>query len=178
MTWIHREPLNRWQRVSYGLLVFAAALAGLTGWRAWTLEPLPAELADVSELSAPELGTRARYSVEDAIRSVRRDPFHPDRRAPAARYLLPEPESVAAELNVGRPLTGSIRLLGTVVNASSGGFVMAQWGGDAARMVHVGDTLGAWTLRAVARASADFVDALGDTLTVRLPSASGGTGGG
>jgi hypothetical protein len=153
------------------VLTGALALVLFTGVRAWTISPVPGPSTDAAADPVPQLGGRAAYRLADALRAVARDPFHPERRAPVARYLLPE-DGAQATLSVRGSVRGeAIRLLGTVVSGASGGFVMCQIGREPPKTLHVGDTLGGLTLRRVERAAAEFTDGAGTVVLLRVPGA-------
>ena len=66
---------------------------------------------------------------------------------------------------------GQVRLLGTVVSARDGGFVMCQLGSATPQMVRIGDVLGGLTLRSIARGEAEFTRRDGSSVTLSVPSA-------
>jgi hypothetical protein len=174
MTWLHREPLNTLERLAHGLAIAGVVAVAITGYRAVSISPLPGAIDGGPAHVAPELGERMAYPLQGALRAVDRDPFHPERRAPMARYLLPEDDRGATVSASGSARGGSIRLLGTAVSGSSGGFAMCQVGGDTPRMLHVGDTLGGLTLRRIDRAAAEFVATDGSVVTLLLPGNAAG----
>lgn len=97
------------------------------------------------------------------------DPFSPDRAPPERRYTLPgDVPPVAAD--AGAPAAPRPTLLGTAVASDGGGFATARLGDAPPRILHVGDRLGPYTLRAVARGRASFADATGAPFDVGAAS--------
>lgn len=154
------------------LAVAAVVLAGLLAlWalaRALRVEAAPAPLAAAAAIQPPEPAPRlAPVRVRDV---VAHDPFSPYRSAPAARYRLPgeeepaSPDSAAAERRV-RP-----QLVGTVV-ATGGGrsFAICQLPRGQPVMLHVGERLGDFTVREIARGRVVFTTPAGERVVVENP---------
>jgi len=171
MTWLHNEPFTLLQKGAFALLIGSVVLVDVEGYRAWSITPL----ADAPTAAPPQTGPvatqRVTYRVSDAVRAVERDPFHPARRAPAARYLLPEEGDAPARAASGPAAPGQVRLIGTVVSGPGGGFVMGQIGREPPKVLRIGDVLGNLTLRTIERGQADFSQPDGTIVTLRIPGA-------
>lgn len=152
------------------LLALCGALttAGLALHRALVLEPLPAPARGGAAL--PDVVVAARSAVDTALllAAVEKGPFHPERRRPSQRFLLPgeSEEQANGEENRAR---GELRVIGTVVLAKGGGFATAQVGAEPPRLVRVGERIGGYTLRGVQPGRAVFASSAGTTLVVDVP---------
>lgn len=150
-----------------GFMSCAALLAGslATAFRPVSLRPRPA----APEVQLPLKAARADTSSDDLIDAgADHDPFSPSRTRPPRRYGEPL-ERVAAQSPAPAPEV--IRLVGTVVQPGGGSFVLCQLGAGAARVVRVGQTLGAYQLRSITQGFAIFVAADGQRLELRVPRA-------
>ena len=144
------------------LAVLAIALV-LVGWSAVDLlhaDALPAPAAG-DPLALPNVSLArtppARRSTPDD------DLFAPDRAPRDARYALPE-ERVAAEPSSAAPTPV---VLGTALATDGRSFVSARLGDAPPRILHVGDTLGPFTLRSIDRRLVRFTRASGGRVDVR-----------
>ena len=147
-------------RVAIGALVAALALDGWATARAVRIDPVPADpprLLDVSR--AFRSGTQRQTTDIDA--AVAADPFSPSRTAPSERYQLPW-ESDEAKVEVTRPI-----VLGTAISLDGRSFATCQLGTDRPRIVHVGDKLGDYTVKSIARGSVVFRTPSGTSLDVQ-----------
>ena len=154
--------------------VTAVRVAGLValvsaGGAAWSVrravridDPLPlphAETPNDSVKPAPPRGARVNITA-----AVSADPFSPKRQAPTIPYRLPGEADPAPAGQASR--APQIRLLGTVVFVQGGGFVTCQIGNERPVMVRVGEKIGNYTLKSVARGSAVFTGPSGETLQI------------
>ena len=115
----------------------------------------------------PRKLVRADTSSDDLIEAgADHDPFSPGRTRPPRRYGEPL-ERIAAPPAVPAPEV--IRLVGTVVQPGGASFVLCQLGTSAARVVRVGQTVGAYQLRSIAQGLAVFVASDGQRLELRVP---------
>ena len=173
----HRAPAGFLERLSAIALVFSLVLVAWVGVRYARTAPLPtASDAAASELRVT-LGARDATTTGRAIRMVAADPFHVDRLAPAARYLLPEDGTGTTVSGPGPLRPGAVRLLGTAVLGGGGSFVMCQVGSATPQVVRVGERVGDLTLVSVSRGEAEFTRRDGETVVLAVPTAVGVTGG-
>lgn len=178
MTLLHREPLDHVEKACWALLGLSAVVLVATTVRWTTTTPLPEPAAPPASLATPELGPRRTTTPGSAIRVVAADPFHTARTAPASRYLLPEVDGQATVSGPGALRPGAVRLLGTAVLGSGGGFVMAQVGGATPVTVRIGEVVGDLTLRSITRGEAEFERRDGSRVVLSVPSAMPLTNGG
>lgn len=175
MTILYRPPPSPGHRAAFGLLAVSLLIALGAGVRAWRLSPLPGPETTraPSALEPPSVLDPApgmeREPLWSAVRAVERDPFHPERRAPEMRYLLPEGDGGGAVAFGGGAVQGALRLVGTAVSDEGGGFAMCQLGSDPPRILRVGETMGGLTLRSVLRGKAEFTREDGSALTLAVP---------
>ena len=94
-----------------------------------------------------------------------------ERRRPLARYRVPGDAQAVVEAPALRPAPGSLTLIGTVISASGRSFAMCQLSAETPRVVRVGETIGAYTLRRVEQGEAFFVSDAGERLEIRVPKA-------
>jgi hypothetical protein len=93
-------------------------------------------------------------------RAVDRDPFATEQNAAPIREAAQAPVTLASS----QPL----RLVGTVVDGASGDFALCQLGGDAPKIVRVGQSIGTYTLRSVTQGAASFDSPGGNRLDLRV----------
>ncbi|GJG85038.1 hypothetical protein tb265_02190 [Gemmatimonadetes bacterium T265] len=127
-------------------------------------DPAPGDVLAVPHVALPAPTGARGVPLDD-------DPFSPDRRAPARRYAFPGDVSPA---DAGAMPAPRPTLLGTAVASDGAGFATARLGDDAPKILHIGDHLGPYTLRAVARGRASFARADGEPFDIGAdtPSAS------
>jgi hypothetical protein len=159
---------------AYAALAASVVLVLTTGVRVVRETPLPAPPPGSPELPVPQLGQRVASQPWNAVRAVERDPFHPGRTAPAARYLLPE-EDMRATLPGASSVRGEVTLLGTAVSGDGGGFVMCQFARATPEVVRIGEEIGGLTLRAIAPGTAEFTSRDGSTVTLHVAGALAAT---
>jgi hypothetical protein len=168
---LHREPPGKFEKACYALFAVSVVLAGISVARLVTAAPLPDAAPPAPEVATPTLGERVTSGPAAIAEVVASDPFHPARTAPAARYILPEETAVAAASGPGPIRDGAVRLLGTVVSGSGGGFVMCQVGSATPQVVRIGEEVADLTLVSITRGEAEFERRDGSTVTLSVPSA-------
>ena len=150
--------------VSWVRIAAIAALASgiFAGWSvrgALQIEELPTG-ADATALGDVQVATRGRPPRVDIAAAVDADPFNPSRQRPSEVYMLPGELVVATPT----PRNEQIRVLGTVVSTTGSGFAMCQLGSSPPTIVRIGEKIGAYTLKRVARGSATFAGPAGDVV--------------
>ncbi len=114
----------------------------------------------------------ANYPLERVLGAVTKDPFHPERRRPGARFQLPaDLAAAAAHRQETAAPQQSVRVIGTAVAPDGGGFAMCAWAGGSARIVRVGERVGEWVLNRVSPGAAEFTTSAGQSVVVRVPKA-------
>ena len=134
-------------RAALAVLALSSALFLWTLVRALRANTLPAP--------ATESGTTLQGVSRGAIRppadiqvAVENDLFSSDRSAPAKPYRMPG-ENDASEKQAAEPQKPVV--LGTAVVSDGRNFATLQLGSDSPKLVHVGDKIGEWTVRSIAR---------------------------
>lgn len=151
-------PLRSWRvRAALIFALAAAAVAVREGVRAVRYAPV-APAPPAAQLPAAALrGAASDGASSDELAALA--PFSPTRTAPADA----EP---AGGFN---PSAIAIRLVGTVAGGDAP-FAVCQLGSARARLLHVGDTLGGWTLLRVTPGAATFIDAARTRHELRMTS--------
>ena len=154
-------PVGR--RIAVGALAAALALdlVTLVGLRSTsdnaTVAPLVME-------HAPRIVTRVRDEGEIVRQAVMRSPF--DAVAPVAPLQLASTVVQQTAPPLMRP-----RLVGTVVEAQGGGFVVLEMPDARMQLVRIGERAGDLRLRSVAANEAVFSDAQGGKVALRTSRA-------
>jgi hypothetical protein len=110
---------------------------------------------------------RAPRPLADIRAAVENDLFSPDRTAQGAPYRLPgEPDPGASKTSdPSRPV-----VLGTAVATDGQNFATVQLSGDThPTLVHIGDKIGTWIVRAIERGKVTFVSTAGVRADVAAP---------
>ena len=160
---IDRESLAQpLVRAALGLLAICGLLA------AWTLARVitkPGEVVIATTLSSPStvqpIPQHAPSNVGEAIEN---DPFSPFREPPPHRYRLPGEEAPAAATVKEEPPVPVV--LGTAVMGAGHDFATCQLAGAAPTIVHVGDKVGEYTVKSIARGVVVFTKPGGKTLEI------------
>jgi hypothetical protein len=159
-----------WSR-SIGARVAIAALAAgifVTGWtiveatRAEALPQVPA--TTLASLESIKRATAAPPT--DVQAAVENDLFSADRSAPEAPYRMPG-EHAAEDKPVVEPTKPVV--LGTVVATDGRSFATVQLGDARPTLVHVGDKIGEWAVKAIVRGKVTLVSAAGTRVDVTVP---------
>ena len=155
----------------------ATALAAWTLWRAVTVGqvdglPVRPSAGPTGESSTrPPVRPSARPATPPALRqaAVQANPFRPERAPPTVAFRMPtDPEATPSLALQDRP---GLVLIGTAVMPGNRGFALCQVGGEAPKLVRLGEQVGGYTLKTVAQGSATFLAANGTTLDVAVPKA-------
>jgi len=163
--------------IRYALSALAVAFVILTWsiWSAWRVaEPAPSRSTSAAGgVDRDRLASGERYDLPRVLAAVNKDPFHPNRRRPAVRFVMPGDAVASSAAPVAAP---PVRVIGTAVSQDGvGGFAMCSLGTGTPRIVRVGERLGDWTLSKVTPGAAEFATASGSTVIVRIAKAGGGT---
>lgn len=158
-----------WLPVAGSAVLGGAAIALLlVALRAYRVEPLPdpvphetGESLDISVSAGAE--APAVRALLDA------NPFHPERRRPAARYQPPRSETDGDAAPV--PM---LVLTGTILYPDGGGAAIVKHGGQSSQIVRRGAALGGLTLTSVERGRATFTASDGSPV-VLVSSGEGGS---
>lgn len=125
--------------------------------------------------SAPSVSSVASISsrgIEPLVaRTIARDPFSPERRAPDVRYRLRNADAPGAPLAAEDrapqgPTATWPEVRGTAVDGSGRGFAMVTLDGGPVVVLRTGDTLGQYTVLSIERARVSFRDASGQRQTI------------
>jgi hypothetical protein len=144
-------------RLSAAALLAAFAIAGRSLVHALRATPIPAVppalLASTDQLRRAPLPAPA-----DIQAAVERDVFAPDRSAPSTPYRLPgeRDDSDTPAVEPVKPL-----VLGTAVATDGRSFATVQLGDGSPVLVHVGEKIGDWTVKAIGRGKVTLVTAGG-----------------
>lgn len=168
--WLWKSPVVR-----LGLAAVCLSLTLLGGVLMAALrgDHLDSEGASDPALSVPVAPSPApRYGLDRVLIAVAKDPFHPERRRPGARFELPAVRTAAsARRETSQAAETSLRLVGTAVSGSDGGFAMCSWQGGNPKIVRIGERVGDLTLRRVLPGAAEFITSAGGTITVHVNKA-------
>ncbi len=151
-------------RASVGALAAATALLIWTSAGAFRTDPLPpappASVVSVAAISRP-----ASQPPADVQSAVDNDIFAADREAPSAPYRMPG-DSVMSD----KPVVEAVKpaVLGTAVATDGRSFATLQLGGDRPTLVHVGDKIGEWVVKAIQRGKVVLISSAGTRADVTV----------
>ena len=148
-----------WVRAAALAAILSAGFAGWSVFSAIRLDELPIA-ADATALGDVHVVERVRPPRVNIAAVVDADPFNPSRQRPAEAYMLPSELVVPA----AAPRAEQLRVLGTVVSTTGSGFAMCQLGSEPPTIVRIGEKIGVYTLKRVARGSATFTGPAGDVV--------------
>lgn len=152
-----RDPAVRRATAGLGL---AALLVVILLVRAVRIDAIPD--AAGAPIDAALLASAGAREVSDLGTAVALDPFSRSRSAPTKRYSLPwEAGEVAVTQSAPKP-----QVLGTAIALDGKNFATCQLGSDTPRIVHVGDRLGEYTVKSIARGRVVFTTSSGNTLDI------------
>lgn len=144
-------------RLSAAALVLAFATAARALVDALRPAPIPvappAMVANIAQIARAPLPAPA-----DIQAAVENDVFAPDRSAPSTPYRLPgeRDQSDTPAVEPMRP-----QVLGTAVATDGRNFATMQLGDASPVLVHVGEKIGEWTVKAIGRGKVTLVTAGG-----------------
>ena len=166
----YKAPLGPGHRAVLLLLGLSVAVFATSAVRAVRLSDFP-PAQPFEDDPVPALSWDGqRIPLWEAVRVVERDPFHPERRPPLERYLLPDDQG---DLRAGPSRAfgpRQLRLVGTALSGAGGGFVMCQVGNEPPRIVRIGEEVGGLTLISISRGEAEFTRSDGTVVTLSVPS--------
>lgn len=137
--------------------IAAGIFAALSVANAIRLDEPPGR-ADATALGDVQPATRKQPVRVNIAAAVDADPFAPARQRPLEPYRLPS-ELVEAPV-VSR--AQQLKVLGTVVVTNGSSFAMCQIGSEPPVIVRVGQQIGSYTLKRVARGKAVFTSPSGE----------------
>jgi hypothetical protein len=156
---LFRTPATRVAGVVLGASTLALAWSVATALR---VDPLPT----APPPTVVRLGSaRALGPATDVQAAVENDPFSPDRSAPSAPYRMPGESGPSAQPAVEPPKPA---VLGTAVANDGRSFATVQLSGQTPTLVHVGDKIGDWVVRAIQRGKVVLVSSAGTRADVSV----------
>jgi len=145
-----------WVRAAATAAVAAGVFAALSVASALRIDEPPGR-ADATALGDVQSAARKSPARVNIAAAVDADPFSPARQRPAEPYRLPG-ELIEAPAS----RTQQLKVLGTVVVTSGPSFAMCQIGSDPPVIVRIGQQIGGYTLKRVARGKAVFTSPSGE----------------
>ena len=152
-----RGRVTLWMRGAAVAAAAAAVFAAFSVASAIRIDELPGP-ADATALGDVQPASRTSATRVNIAAVVDADPFAPGRQRPLEPYRLPG-ELVEAP---AVPRTQQLRVLGTVVVTNGASFAMCQIGSEPPVIVRVGQQIGGYTLKRVARGKAVFTSPSGE----------------
>jgi hypothetical protein len=152
-------------RVAIGALLAAIIVTGWSVVNAVRSEPLP-DVPPTSLASLESIKRTALTTPTDVQAAVENDLFSADRSAPEAPYRMPG-ENAPDDKPVAEPMKPIV--LGTVVATDGRSFATVQLGDARPTLVHVGDKIGEWAVKAIARGKVTLVSTGGARIDVTVP---------
>ena len=151
-------------RTALGAVVIGLALCGWTTVRAVKLEPVPTAPATVDvvpgALTVPVAGIPVNVRA-----AVDADLFSVDRSAPSQRYRMPGEGTADSTAAPAVPV-----VLGTAIAADGQSFATCQLESSRLVMVRVGDRLGNYLVKSIARGRVVFQTPAGTSLEILAPT--------
>lgn len=152
-------------RVAATAFVVGVALVVWTLTLALRSEPLP----DTPPTTVASLGTITNHSARppaDITTAVDKDLFAADRSAPDEPYRMPG-ESDGKDKPTVEPMKPVV--LGTAVATDGRSFATLQLGDASPTLVHVGDKIGEWVVKAIERGRIVLVSTSGTRADLTVP---------
>jgi hypothetical protein len=154
---MRRAMLRTWVRAAAIAAVAAGVFAAMSIAKAVRVEEPPGP-ADATALGDVQAGARKAPPRVNLTAAVDADPFSPNRQRPEEPYRLPG-ELVQAPTP---SRSQQLKVLGTVVITNGASFAMCQIGSEPPVIVRVGQQIGNYTLKRVARGKAVFASPSGE----------------
>jgi hypothetical protein len=153
-------------RVALGALGVSIIVVGWSLASALRAEPLPS-LPPVNIASVESIKRGPIVAPTDVEAAVDSDIFAADRSAPDIPYRMPG-EARPDDKPVAEPTKPIV--VGTVVATDGRSFALMQLGNDRPKLVHVGDTIGEWSVKAIGRGKVTIVTSpTGNRVDVTVP---------
>ena len=152
-------------RVALGALVVALALVLWTLADALRSQPLP-ETPPTTIASLETIRNHSTRPPADITTAVDKDLFASDRAAPDEPYRMPG-ESDGKEKPTVEPMKPTV--LGTAVATDGRSFATLQLGDASPTLVHVGDKIGEWVVKAIERGKIVLVSTSGTRADLTVP---------
>jgi len=152
-------------RVAVGTLIVAAALMSWTLLNALRSEPLP-NTPPTTVASLETITNHSTRPAADITTAVDKDLFASDRSPPDAPYRMPG-ESDGKEKPAVEPMKPIV--LGTAVATDGRSFATLQLGDASPTLVHVGDKIGEWVVKAIERGRIVLVSTSGTRANLTVP---------
>lgn len=153
------------------LIVLGASLVVLVWTLARALRARPIPNAVPTTLVGLDAVKRApARPVADIQAGVENDLFSPDRSAPETPYRMPGEDNPSDKPRIEpqKPI-----VLGTAVASDGHNFATVQLGMDSPKLVRVGDKIGEWTVRSIARGKVVLEGPEGNRAELGVPNPPG-----
>jgi len=146
------------------LLLVALATLGWSLVHAVRADPLP--VAPRSSTATGSIKRAVPPGPSDVQAAVENDLFSSDRSAPGAPYRMPgeKPPEVKQAAEPPKPM-----VLGTAVANDGKSFATVQLGDDRPTLVHVGDKIGEWVVKAIDRGKVTIINSSGGRADLVVP---------
>jgi hypothetical protein len=152
-------------RVALVVLLLSVVATGWSVSHAIRVEALP-DVPPTTLASLESLNGGSGSPSVDIHAAVENDLFSAERTAPAAPYRMPG-EHAPEDKPVVEPMKPSV--LGTVVATDGRSFATVQLGDARPTLVHVGDKIGEWAVKAIVRGKVTLVSTSGVRIDVTVP---------
>jgi len=152
-------------RIALVVLFVSIVVAGWSVSQALRVEALP-DVPPTTLASLESIKTTGAAPAMDVQAAVENDLFSADRTAPAAPYRMPG-EHAPEDKPVVEPMKPIV--LGTVVATDGRSFATVQLGDARPTLVHVGDKIGEWAVKAIVRGKVTLVGTSGTRIDVTVP---------
>lgn len=151
-------------RVALGAFVVTVTVTGWTLMHALRAEALP-DPPTTTLASLETITRRVPRAPADIQAAVENDLFSNDRTAPDTPYRMPGEKD--ADAPAPEPMKPAV--LGTAVATDGRSFATVAFGDGRATLVHVGEKIGDWTVKAIARGKVTLVSTSGIRTDITVP---------
>ena len=152
-------------RIALAVLLVSIVVTGWSVSQALRVEALP-DVPPTTLASLESIKTTSAAPAMDVQAAVENDLFSADRTAPVAPYRMPG-EHAPEDKPVVEPMKPIV--LGTVVATDGRSFATVQLGDARPTLVHVGDKIGEWAVKAIVRGKVTLVSTSGTRIDVTVP---------